>query len=425
MVLRERQLAAMKSNNEIWLTFFNGRYIILFMGAFSIYTGLMYNDVFAKSLNLFGSQYKPPEPLQMSNVTAGAEQFDSHSYALNPINDTKSDWPYPFGIDPVWQVSDNKIVFLNTYKMKLSVIIGVMQMLFGVCLSYWNHTYFRRRINIWVEFVPQVVFLMAIFGYMNGMIFAKWFKYGYHTAGAAPSILITLINMFLMKYADENDDKTPKYLKQWYPQQKNIQTALLVVALACIPCMLAIKPWYLNRQHKRRQYQLLMSQSLSTADNTILVVTEEDHSGGGHDGHGDGPFTLGDAIINQAIHTIEYCLGSISHTASYLRLWALSLAHSQLSEVLWNMVMQKGVVGITSSTALNGVIMVPVFAFWAALTVSVLLVMEGLSAFLHALRLHWVEFNSKFYSGAGYAFQPFSFDVILDMADKETAVETG
>lgn len=58
MVFRENQLKNKFKTNEVWQIFFGGRYIILLMALFSIYTGIIYNDVFAKSMNIFGSSWR-------------------------------------------------------------------------------------------------------------------------------------------------------------------------------------------------------------------------------------------------------------------------------------------------------------------------------------------------------------------------------
>jgi V-type H+-transporting ATPase subunit a len=137
MVLREKQLKNFGKNNEVWVIFFGGRYIILLMAIFSIYTGFIYNDVFSRSLNIFGSSWRVGVG---NDYDFSRETVFNMNPDPNPGNNTMfNGQPYPIGLDPIWQMTINKITFTNSLKMKFSIIIGIMQMFFGLMLAFLNH----------------------------------------------------------------------------------------------------------------------------------------------------------------------------------------------------------------------------------------------------------------------------------------------
>ncbi|KIH48106.1 hypothetical protein ANCDUO_21828, partial [Ancylostoma duodenale] len=120
-----------------------------------------------------------------------------------------ADGPYPFGVDPIWNIAENKLNFLNSMKMKLSVIAGIAQMTFGVILSFFNYRFFKSKIDIYTVFIPQMLFMTCIFIYLCLQIVLKWiffwvkseviFGQLYPGSHCAPSLLIGLINMFMFK----------------------------------------------------------------------------------------------------------------------------------------------------------------------------------------------------------------------------------
>ncbi|KAF9433552.1 H(+)-transporting V0 sector ATPase subunit a [Entomortierella beljakovae] len=362
---------------------FGGRYIILLMGAFSIFTGMMYNDIFSRALPFFESGWRFNIPEDYDGTTVLVAESTGHVYS--------------FGIDYMWHGTENYLLFTNSYKMKMSVIIGVIHMSLGICMVYFNAKYYRKPIDIIGGFIPQLMFMQCLFGYLVLMIIYKWSVDWFATDAAGnslhnspPSLLNTMIYMFLSPGSVAEADKL-------YPGQGFIQALLVLIALVCIPWMLLLKPYYLKHEHEKVQALGYHRPS----ENHVRISTDSNHTddaGGAvvaeDNGEHEEEFEFSEELIHQAIHTIDFCLGCISNTASYLRLWALSLAHAQLSEVLWSMTLGMA----WKFTGTTGAIMTFImFAVWFTLTISILCGMEGLSAFLHALRLHWVEFNNKFY----------------------------
>jgi V-type H+-transporting ATPase subunit a len=143
-----------------------GRYMIFMMGFFAIYAGFIYNDCFSLPLNLFGSRWN------FYGQDSGEVEEGTAAYLVNGYGNDNS--VYPFGLDPAWKVSGNELLFFNSFKMKLSVVMGIIQMFAGTCLKGCNAIYFGEKLDFFFEFLPMVAFAASLFVYMIILIVMKW-----------------------------------------------------------------------------------------------------------------------------------------------------------------------------------------------------------------------------------------------------------
>lgn len=58
--------------------------------------------------------------------------------------------------------------------MKLSVIFAILQMSLGILMKGINSIYFRKYLDFMFEFIPQIILLLALFGWMDALIIGKW-----------------------------------------------------------------------------------------------------------------------------------------------------------------------------------------------------------------------------------------------------------
>lgn len=244
------------------------RYLLLLMGFFAFYNGFIYNEFFAIPLEIFGSCYSE-EPTVVTNTQNNAHpgQFDPKEIGYL----REKDCVYTFGVDPRWFQSDQMLAFTNNLKMKVSVIIAILQMSMGIIMKGLNSLYFRRFVDFFFEFIPQIILILALFGWMDILILAKWVEpkdvEGYYLATTkldsdptkefnkmhnSPAIITTMIDIFLAGADNKQVDSITgvEYVKYNYlfEGQANASVALLLIAFVCVPLMLCVKPFWMRHQ---------------------------------------------------------------------------------------------------------------------------------------------------------------------------------
>ena len=389
-------------NNTLIKNLLPFRYFLLLMGFFGTFCGFMYNDFLSVPIN-FPTCFtnKVNQTLQLTNKE---NETKINFYELNKTSNCN----YKFGLDPIWVTATNELTVINSLKMKLSVIFGVMQMLLGIILKGLNNILECDMIEFFFVFIPEFILMLILFGYMDLLIILKWNNNYMNDTGNAPDIKSIMMEIFLKPMG--NYTRKPI----WGDEKKmaKFHSLILIVSIICLIIMILPTVLLKNIREKKKNQNQKNSNKLDK-----LLINEHDFHEELIDNkkNENSEKNFSDILVAVLIETIEFALGTVSNTASYLRLWALSLAHSQLSDVFFN-----GTIGLfqTNYFIINAFLLSTFgIVSFVCVTFIVLLFMDAMESFLHTLRLHWVEFQNKFFHADGHMFMPFCFKNNLPLND--------
>lgn len=195
----------------------------------------------------------------------------------------------------------------------------ILQMTYSLMWSLVNALHFSTPIDIWGNFIPGMIFFQSIFGYLVFTILYKWSIDWLEEGRSPPSLLNMLIYMFLQPGTVD---------EQLYSGQAGLQVVLVLMAVACVPVMLFLKPFYLRWEHNRARakgYRGIGETSrVSALDDDDENSTQMNGNGNreSFQSEGDGvamvtqgishgedeeEFEFSEVMIHQVIHTIGKC----------------------------------------------------------------------------------------------------------------------
>ena len=203
---------------------YNMKYLIFLNGIFATYCGFIYSEWFANAFAFLPSCY---------DITSPTYKIKSEGCV------------YPFGLDYIWYISENETAFLNSFKMKFSIIIGVIQMMFGTILKGGNGIYFGKWEDVVFEAIPQFMFMLVTFGYMSIAIIIKWLT---NWDGRES---VSIIQVFI------NFTNVEDPLFGNGDLQGLLQMIFLIICVVCFFMMMCFKPFIVYFRDKKQREKLI------------------------------------------------------------------------------------------------------------------------------------------------------------------------